>query len=70
MKKLGRGLIALYILSYVLFRFLNAETWDQDGKTYVIFPNWDGSVTYYFYRPLVIIDSKLTAMNFHIGPHQ
>ena len=69
-KKLIVGFLFLsYLVSYLIFRSFNIETWDKNGEQYVIFPKskiW----VYYFYRPLTYIDSKLTSMQFHIGPHQ
>ena len=61
------GLIALvYLMSYLIFRSVNAEIWERDGHTYVIFGSTLG---YYLYRPLSYIDGALTGMRFHIGPH-
>ncbi len=62
-------LLVVYILSYLIFRNTNIETWDKDGKEYVIFPK-NQKWIYYLYRPLTYLDSKLTAMHFHIGPHE
>jgi hypothetical protein len=70
MKRIFSILVVLYVGSYLIFRMVNAEVWDKDGKTYVIFPTGAGALFYYLYRPLTLIDSKLTSMNFHIGPHQ
>ena len=58
----------IYILSYVIFRGSNIERWSKDGKDYVIFPK-SQTWLYYLYRPASYIDSKLTKMQFHIGPH-
>jgi hypothetical protein len=63
-------LIAAYFVSYGVFRAANQEVWTQDNKTYVIFPSGTGKALYYFWRPLMLVDAKLTDMNFHIGPHQ
>jgi hypothetical protein len=62
-------LILAYIINYLIFRNSNIETWNKDGNKYVIFPK---SMTwvYYFYRPATYVDSKITQMRFHIGPHQ
>lgn len=69
-KKIIVGILFLiYLISYLIFRSFNTETWSKDGQQYVIFPksqNW----VYYFYRPITYMDSKLTSMQFHIGPHQ
>ena len=62
-------LVAVYVLSYLVFRNANIETWDKDGKQYVIFPKGQPWI-YYVYRPLSYVDSKLTTMRFHIGPHE
>jgi hypothetical protein len=58
----------LYGMSYVWFRKSHTETWVADGHDYVIFPEnlrW----IYYFYRPAMYLDSAMTGMRFHIGPH-
>lgn len=57
----------LYLGSYVLFRSQNIEVWEKDNEEYVILPN---KAVYYLYRPLSLIDARLTEMQFHIGPHQ
>ncbi len=62
-------LMILYLGSYAFFRTANAEIWERDGQTYVIFPQ-DQPVFYYAYRPLTYIDAALTGMRFHIGPHR
>lgn len=61
-------IIFVYIFSYVIFRQTQKEIWEKDNQTYVIFP--DNKVLYYLFRPLVLIDGKLTAMQFHIGQHR
>ena len=62
-------LILLYVLSYGWFRQTHLETWEKDDKDYVIFPT-DKTFLYYFFRPLALIDGKLTGINFHIGQHR
>ena len=62
-------LATVYVLSYLNFRNTNIETWDKDGNDDVIFPKGQTWI-YYLYRPLTYIDSKLTAIHFHIGPHE
>lgn len=62
-------LFGVYLISYAAFRQANIEIWEKDQKAYVIFPESPVAL-YYFYRPLSYIDSKLTGMNFHIGPHR
>jgi hypothetical protein len=62
------GLIILvYIFSYIIVRQTHQEVWGKDNQTYVIFP--ENKFLYYLFRPLVLIDGKLTAMQFHIGQH-
>ena len=61
--------ILLYLISYLVYRGLNIETWDKNGKEYVIFPKSQKCV-YYLFRPATYIDTKLTQMQFHIGSHQ
>ena len=61
-------LILLYVLSYTIFRRTHSEIWEKDNQTYVIFP--ENKFLYYLFRPMVLIDGKLTAMQFHIGQHR
>lgn len=56
-----------YVLSYVVFRQTHVEIWEKNGQAYVIFP--EDTFLYYFYRPLVYTDGKITGMQFHIGQH-
>ena len=60
-------LITIYIFSYIIVRQTHQEIWEKDNQVYVIFP--DNKFLYYLFRPLVLIDGKLTAMQFHIGQH-
>lgn len=61
----------LYGGSYAVFRLLNAERWDRDGQTYVIFPESGmGRILYLAWRPLSRLDETLTSMRTHIGPHR
>jgi hypothetical protein len=62
------ALLVVYVLSYGVFRNMNIETWEKDGKRYVIFPRSQVWI-YYLYRPMTYLDSMATGMNFHIGPH-
>ena len=59
----------LYFGGYIALRSMATEVWDKDGRTYVIFPE-DPIMLYNLYRPLSIIDEKLTGMGAHIGPHE
>jgi hypothetical protein len=61
-------LFVLYLASYLVFRQSNTEVWIADGKPYVIFG--ENKITYYFYRPISILDSAITGIGFHIGPHR
>lgn len=73
-KQRNRSILALtvfllaYCGAYFYIRSTRAEKWDQDGKTYVLFPN--SKIVWLAYRPLTMIDASLTDMNFHIGPHK
>ncbi len=60
-------LITIYIFSYIIVRQTHQEIWEKDNQVYVIFP--DNKFLYYLFRPLVLIDGKLTTMQFHIGQH-
>lgn len=61
-------ILIIYFSSYVLFRQTHTEIWEKDKMAYVIFP--ENKILYYIYRPLSIVDGKLTGMRFHIGQHQ
>jgi succinate dehydrogenase hydrophobic anchor subunit len=69
-KTITAVVLAIYVLGYLGFRITHQEVWSKDQKTYVIFPSGIGKALYYVWRPLEMIDAKLTGMNFHIGPHQ
>lgn len=62
------ALLVIYCGSYLVFRQTNIEIWEKDNREYVIFP--ENKVLYYLFRPLVLIDEKLTNMRFHIGQHR
>lgn len=68
-RKWGAVCVFIYIGTYIAFRASHIELWPKDGKHYLIFPK-DQLWIYYFYRPLTYVDSKLTSLQFHIGPHQ
>jgi len=61
-------LILIYVGGYFVFRQTHIEIWEKDNREYVIFP--ENNVLYYLFRPLVLIDGKLTGMQFHIGQHR
>ncbi len=61
-------LFTTYGLSYFLIRQTKQEIWERDGKIYVIFP--EDKFLYYLYRPLSLIDEKITGIGFHIGQHR
>lgn len=69
MRYLAAALIGLYLLGYIVLRVINAEVWDKDGQTYVLFPA-SPIALYYVYRPLTYLDGELTGMRFHIGLHR
>ena len=60
-------LLLLYTGTYATYRSTHVERWERDGRDYVIFSN---GALYYFFRSASLVDSRLTGMNFHIGPHQ
>lgn len=62
------ALFLIYGLGYIFIRQTRQEIWERDGKIYVIFP--EDKILYYLFRPLTIIDEKVTEMNFHIGQHR
>lgn len=51
MKRAALAVIAIYLVGYLALRLFNAEVWDQDGNTYVIFPKQPIAL-YYLYRPM------------------
>ena len=57
-----------YISSYIFIRQTHIEIWEKDKNAYVIFPQ--DKILYYMYRPISLIDGKITGMRFHIGQHQ
>ncbi len=61
-------IIFLYLSGYIIFRQTNIEIWEKDKNAYVIFP--ENKILYYVYRPVSLIDEKITGMKFHIGRHQ
>jgi hypothetical protein len=61
-------LFFIYVSGYILLRQTRQEIWQRDGKNYVIFP--EDKLLYYLYRPLSIIDEKMTGIKFHIGQHR
>jgi hypothetical protein len=61
-------LLVVYVAAYSVLRFAKAEVWTEDGQTYVIFPR-DAVWAYYVFRSLSYLDSMVTGMRFHIGPH-
>jgi len=56
-----------YLSAYLIYRKVNTEIWSVDKRSYVIYGS---KVSYYCFRPISYLDSKLTGMRFHIGPHQ
>jgi hypothetical protein len=61
-------LAALYVVAYGYVRTAWSEKWEQDGQVYVIFP-LEPLALYYAFRPLSLLDGRLTGMQTHIGPH-
>ncbi|WP_136660141.1 hypothetical protein [Nitratireductor sp. XY-223] len=69
MKRILVVLVAIYIIGYLTLRIMNSEVWDEDGRTYVIYP--EGAIAlYYVFRPAAYVDDLLTGTGAHIGPHQ
>ena len=61
----GFLIIFLYLFGYIIFRQTNIEVWEKDKNAYVIFP--ENKILYYVYRPVSLIDEKITGMKFHIN---
>ena len=62
--------LLLYAGAYVAFRQSHSEIWDHDKRTYVIYPETYGLPLYYLWRPLSYLDTAITGMQHHIGPHR
>ena len=62
-------LLGMYVLSYVVYRQVRLERWERDGRLYVIYP-YATLLPYAFFRPLALIDERLTGTGSHIGPHR
>ena len=62
--------LLLYAGAYVAFRQSHAEVWDRDKRAYVIYPEAYGRPLYYLWRPLSYLDTAITGMQHHIGPHR
>lgn len=62
-------LVAAYLIGYLVMRATRTETWERDGRAYVIFPA-GAAPLYYLYRPLSYLDQALTGTGAHVGPHQ
>ncbi len=61
-------IVFLYISSYIFIRQTHIEIWEKDKNAYVIFP--ENKILYYIYRPISLIDGKITGIGIHIGHHQ
>ena len=61
--------LALYLAGYAVIRTTGQEVWARDGRTYVMFPA-EPMALWYAYRPLTLLDARLTGMRFLIGPHR
>lgn len=70
----GRVILAAAVLyggGYLAFRVTQAERWERDGRTYVLFPDsGPRRALYYAWRPLSRLDAMLTGMQTHLGPHR
>jgi hypothetical protein len=62
--------LLLYVGAYLAFRQTHTETWERDKRAYVIFPESYGRPLYFAWRPLSYLDTALTGMQHHIGPHR
>ncbi len=61
-------LIAIYFASYVLVRQTHQQTWEKDKQVYVVYP--ENKFLYFTFRPMSLLDQKLTGMPTHIGEHR
>lgn len=57
-----------YVGSYLLYRGSHQEYWERTGRVYVIYPSGK-SLIYTLHRPLMLMDSRMTGMDFHQGSH-
>lgn len=71
MRRLLLAILVIYGGSYLAFRSMHTQVWDEDRATYVIFPeSGPGQALYYLWRPLSYLDQRLTGTGSHIGPHR
>ena len=61
-------LVAAYLAGYAATRQAWAEVWAQDGQRYVIYP--EDHILYYLFRPMAVLDSSVSGIRHHIGPHR
>ena len=59
----------MYFFGYFAYRQTHIQVWEKDGREYVMFAE-NKVYLYYFFRPLSYLDSELTGMRFHLGPHR
>lgn len=59
--------VVVYCGAYLGYRYTHLETWDRDGRTYLIFGS---STAYYIFRPASYTDALVTGVGIHIGPHR
>lgn len=60
----------VYVGLYLAFRAAHGETWDRDGRTYVIYPaDRLGFFAYRAFRPMAYLDARYMDVQSHIGPH-
>jgi hypothetical protein len=57
-----------YFLSYVTYRHNHLETWEHDGKSYIMFPNNDAMLAKLFV-PLLWLDHAIAGISHRIGEH-
>jgi hypothetical protein len=67
-KLIGLILVA-YVMSYLIFRNASIEIWEKDAGEWINF-NKSNVWIYYFYRPLICVDSNLTSLRFYVETRQ
>jgi hypothetical protein len=67
-KLIGLILVA-YVMSYLIFRNASIEIWEKDAGEWINF-NKSNVWIYYFYRPLICVDSNLTSLRFYFETRQ
>jgi hypothetical protein len=67
--KINWLILVAYVMSYLIFRNASIEIWEKDAGEWINF-NKSNVWIYYFYRPLICVDSNLTSLRFYFETRQ